>query len=55
MKTTKDPAHGILANVLIASVGSEDSGKPAHLRSLTRAFAARIYNDETEIKDTTKY
>ena len=55
MKNTKGPAHGILAHVLIASVGSEDSGEHVHLRSLTRVLAARIYNDETEIKDNTEY
>ena len=36
-----EPAHEIM--VLITQATSEGSGEPAHLRSLSRAFAVRTH------------
>ena len=40
-KRRDEPAHGILVHVTYAT--SEGSGKPAHPRSLARAFTVRTH------------
>ena len=45
-KKKHEPEHAI--SVLITYTSSEGLGKPAHMRNLSRAFAAGIHNIELD-------